>query len=563
MLKRSIHFLNVYKYSIITLVLITFYAYYDVWHTFFFADDWNLLGSYPLLKNFGLSYFFQLFGMPFGSHFVPIGIVLVTVETYLFGIHTTGYAIVSLLLHCINILLVFYSILQITNKRASTAWLGAAFFAVNYSIHEGVGIFLLASNIFVEMCTMFVLIGLLQFLKFYHDRNNLRAFFISFLFFLCAVFLKEDGFMLLPVIVLFLTGIFLEEKKKKYLVYSGLYCIVIIAYLLLRVKVLHPLNHLIVTASGAHFWPLLLWNLFTLPPKVITDIILPQEWLMAFSGLIAGNIYSDISLAQNILFKTVLLYDQLSIFFGVIIFLIMLLLYSKIHSVKKGQRFGILLYGTSSVCVPLVLLTLNQNMYWIFSRYLYLPAALLSIFLFSCFSLLPFFRRAYRAWFATCLCLILICIYAFFNHTFFVAYAKSGSYRKHMLEDISYHLNFTKKQEIVFIKTSTGGFHNTNDIFGFGTSFGRALLIWNWFQGDNKQKIPPCLYDPLFFFTSPVNDYKQCDGKGYGYFQDIDKLRKAVKQYTINPKAIDAFAYNQATNTFTMINPEIQSELTR
>src|SRR5450755_3158628 len=87
------------KYMLPLFAIAIGVAYYGLWNTFFFADAWQLLDSYPLQKNFGLSYIFQLFPMPYGFHFIPLSMLITTAEAYFFGVHVLGYVIVSLILH--------------------------------------------------------------------------------------------------------------------------------------------------------------------------------------------------------------------------------------------------------------------------------------------------------------------------------------------------------------------------------------------------------------------------------------------------------------------------------
>jgi hypothetical protein len=496
--------------------------------------------------------------MPYGIHFVPLGILISTLEIYLLGMHAFGYGIASFIFHFINVFIVFYSIFRLTKHR-TIALLGAAFFGVNYSIREGV--FWYASDPMVELCTSFVLIGIIQFITFYMKRK-VRNFYISFFFFISAILLYEYMFMLFFVNMFFLISLFLGERKRKYLFFAGMYLVVIFVYSFIRLFYVHATSAMIVSTYDVHLIIITIWGAITLTPKLITAIILPQEWILFISNFLSQNIYSNLAIAQSSEFKSVLYYDQIDIFFGFMMLFAMIFMFVLTKKIRKEQRYAILLYGISFYLYPLVFLTLSAYLYWVYSRYLYLQAALYIICLFSIIALMPLFKKkTIFSWIVFTLSVIFICSHAYLNHMFFVSYDSMSKYRLSVVKRVYKKLNFSHQQEVLYIKSTSGGYSNDSDIFDIGTSFGKEMLIWSWFQDDNRKELPSCLYDPLFLFSSPVNGYEQCDEMGYGYFQNIDMLAKAVTKYKINKDNIVALNYNSKLDTLTDISKEIRSRL--
>jgi hypothetical protein len=380
---------------------------------------------------------------------------------------------------------------------------------------------------------------------------------------MAAVFIKEYGFMLIIVSFLYLLRSYLSERKKNHLLLIVFYFIVIGLYVAFREFFIHPVSALIVSNFNEQRVILTIWNFFTLPEKLTAAIFLPQSWVLALSDFISRNIYSNLEIATSPVFKTVLFYDLLNIFFGCFFIVALIVIFFRNNSkVAVEKHFAINLYGLSFYFIPFIFLTLSNYMFWIDSRYLYLPAAIVSIFLFSSLARMSFLkkRKVYPV-IGFCLWTFFVCAHAFFNHTYFISYAHQSNYRLHAVQTVSEKFDFNKKQQIIYIKTSDGGKVNNNDIFGMGTSFGKELLIWNWFQDDNKNKLPLCLYDPLFLFKHPINDYKQCDGKGYGYFQDIHLLARTIKKYHIDKNDIIALNYDSKTNKLTDISGQIRKTL--
>ena len=101
-LKNIIKFIKKNLLSCLILLIPILYAYYDLWNTFFVADAWNMLNSHTLHETFGLSYFFQVFAMPYGVHLVPLGVLISFFQGQFFGVNAFGYGVLSLILHFLN-----------------------------------------------------------------------------------------------------------------------------------------------------------------------------------------------------------------------------------------------------------------------------------------------------------------------------------------------------------------------------------------------------------------------------------------------------------------------------
>ena len=554
-LKKRLKSLLLYS---LVLFLPVFYAYYNLWNTFFVADAWHMLNSYIQLKDYGFSYFFQLFAMPYGIHFLPIGVGLSTLQSYLFGMNVTGFGLLSLSLHFLNVLLVFFSVRRNT-KNIVLALLAGLFFGVNYQIHEGV--FWFASNLWTELSTSFVLIGLYFLIEYYREKR-IKHFIISYLLFTASIFLREYSFMLFPLSIIFYLWLLLHDRShvKRYIAFIGIYTFNIIAYLILRIFFVYAVNPVILTSQNIslqHLPYLIGWYVFTLPFKILANILIPEHAILFLTNFISKRIYFELPIAQTDVFLSVLFFDQLYIFFGFVIVTLIGFLVTLIIRRKNVDKTPVYLYGLGFVIIPYIFLTLSTYIYWTFSRYLYLPAAVFSVFFFS---LLSYFRILQRKNVVSLVLLSVFLLYLALNgqmgHDYFVKFVKLGQQRKEILATLSEKLDFSKRDQIVYVKPVGEVYKNDIDVFDIGTSFGKVLLIWSWYHGNSKQ-IPPCLYDPMFLFNSN-NQYKSCEGKGYGYFQDIDRLTQIVKSQTIDPQNLDAFDYDIKTGEIRDISSEIR-----
>ena len=93
----------------------------------------------------------------------------------------------------------------------------------------------------------------------------------------------------------------------------------------------------------------------------------------------------------------------------------------------------------------------------------------------------------------------------------------------------------------------------------YGSNTGKVILVWNWFKG-NQDNIPQCLLDPLFLFKK-TNEFRFCQDKGYGYFQDIDLLQKSILENDINKNFVNAYSYNLINNEIKDISEEVRKRL--
>lgn len=548
-------------YYMLILFLPVFYSYYNIWNTLFIADAWHMLDSYILIKDFGISYFFQLFAMPYGIHFLPIGVVLSSLETYLFGVNTVGYGLLSLALHFLNVIVIYYSVKR-TTKSVFWGILAGIFFGVNYEIHEGV--FWFASNIWTELSTTMVLMGLLNLIKYYQKRKT-KFFFISYIFFTTSLFLREYTFMLFPLNMLFFGYLSFEDKKnkKKYLSFIGIYLFNIIGYLILRIFFVYAINPVILSsgASWKHFPYLVLWYIFTLPIKILSNILIPEHVILFLTNFIAKEIYFELPIAQSDVFQSVLFFDQLYLFFGFLLAIILMITIYLSRIRNKTDKIIIGIYGLVFITVPMIFLTLSSYLYWTFSRYLYLPAAIFSIFLFSLLSHTKiFYKTKLSATILFCIFLAYAVFNAQMNHAYFTASVELGNHRRGILSQLSEKINFKNKNQIIFIKVPGTSYKNDTDIFDIGTSFGKVLIIWTWYQKHQTQNIPSCLFDPMFLFNAN-NGYKYCNGKGYGYFQNIDTLKKTMKTHKISPSDLHGFEYDIKTSKITDISEQLKNKL--
>ena len=128
-------------------------------------------------------------------YYRPLFTVLFTIEYQLFGLHPQGWHLVSLLLHLLCSIAVYFVLLELSGRK-SIALLAALIFAV-YSIHvESVS---WISGVTDPLFSLFLLAALYCYLRFRSIKR--RALLLwSVLWFLFAAFSKETSLCFLPLI---------------------------------------------------------------------------------------------------------------------------------------------------------------------------------------------------------------------------------------------------------------------------------------------------------------------------------------------------------------------------
>lgn len=95
------------------IIMITFIAYLPVLKNGFVWDDQLYIMSNTLLNPIDL---LKIFTQNVGGNYHPLTILTLAIELHFFGINETGYHAINLLLHLLNVILVFYTVFLLCDK---------------------------------------------------------------------------------------------------------------------------------------------------------------------------------------------------------------------------------------------------------------------------------------------------------------------------------------------------------------------------------------------------------------------------------------------------------------
>ena len=185
------------------ILLISFAVYLPVFNNKLLAwDDDNYIKNNPLIYSINLKDIFSQYVM---GNYHPLTILTLAIEYQLFGLNETGYHVINLLLHLLNVSLVFYSI-NLLVKKPEVALVAALLFGIHPLHVESVA---WAAELKDLLYTFFFLVSYIFYLKYL--PNQQKKFYVFSLLLFCFSLLSKAMAASLPVVLL-LTDYFKGRK---------------------------------------------------------------------------------------------------------------------------------------------------------------------------------------------------------------------------------------------------------------------------------------------------------------------------------------------------------------
>ncbi len=141
------------------------------------------------------------------GYYRPLINLTYSLDYLLWGIKAPGFRITNLILHLVSCIVLFHLITLLVKDREAAFW-ATILFAIHPVNTESVSWIISRNNILV---TFFILISLYFYVNWWEGKNHI-SWVISILSFMFALFSKEFGIMLIPI--LFLYHRFLSMEKR-------------------------------------------------------------------------------------------------------------------------------------------------------------------------------------------------------------------------------------------------------------------------------------------------------------------------------------------------------------
>ena len=257
-------------FAVAFLVLLNVVTYANALQNKFVQDDFIVIANNNLIKsleNFPIIFSKKYINLPKNFHpdratgsgeltYRPLVTASYFIDYYLWALNPLGFHFINILLHILNVLLLFYlAFLLFQNKRL--AFFSAALFSVHPINAETVNVINFREDLlaFFFFCSSFVFyVKWRRFCGF----KSLYCLLLSLACFALALFSKESSVML-PVILLlydyfFMEGLDLKACLAKAFPLYGAHILILVLYAVIYSSMMTGLNHYVMPYRGGNFW---------------------------------------------------------------------------------------------------------------------------------------------------------------------------------------------------------------------------------------------------------------------------------------------------------------------
>jgi hypothetical protein len=534
------------------IVIVTFFVYIPLLRAFFQQDEWAAFGFLASLKDTGeiLKYIFALTS----GHYNPLSSLSAFLVFSAFGLHYESYLLLSITLHIVVVLLVF-KFASALFRNSILALYVAAFFALNAN-HEQATSWVLA-DIPSHGATILGLLSLIMFQQFLEDPKK-RYVFFSLIFLILSLFFKEitlGFFIILPFMYYF----YAKKTFKNNLRYIGIILLVFFILILLKLFLqTTSFNNFGIQQTPRQ----LVFNILTFPINGISQSLINYRTLLEFGNTILPYlpIPKSISGYPGTYPYVLFIEKRLMILINTAILVIIAGVLVYVTRNKKYSRythialFGLLFAGINSAVYAFSpgrtgIITLMD------SRNLYLPSIGVALATISLLYVLV--KNNHK------LLLIILLPYLFFNTLLmkqhFSILIDMGGIRKQILNQIKHEYPDLPKKTIIYTDSDSSyyGLPPNQKILPFQSGFGQTLLVWY----SKNENWPRKFYQNYYLWGITEQGYMESESRGFGYFRDIEELKKILKKYNLNAENVISFSWNSQNQVLKNITSEVQQTL--
>lgn len=561
---------NIY---ILLFVVLAYFTFGSLFRTFFLQDEWQYFGSSIHALSTSQPILYTI--LPFQgqlTHFFPLATLSFLGEYLLFKTNFTPYALLGLLLHVANSLLL-YKIVKTISENKIIALASAWLFLVNSISHQPVT--WIAAGIGTLPATLLLLISILTFV-YYLESNKKKYFFLCIVSLVGSILFKEISLfvlILLPAYWLFHLLLYKRPINKKllasFLSIGIFYFLLRLVFIFFQIRSPQPEIGEAATSSTVASIVVYLFRIITIPLKGLPQLFFPEKFLLTISdGLVrvAYPQYVSTDGAVNPYISQSIVFDLVCYLLAIIIcvivyFLVRSFIKTKQFSLVSTTVFGFLLASTS--LLPFIFIPGKAGYFSIFeprNLYIGVMGASILVVLFI-YKMVNYLSKAQNKHFYL---MIIFLIPLFLFH---ITTTRGNLQKLEHIADVRRSLLNSIKQEypklpqtVIFYTQSDTAYYGMPDeekILPVQSGFGRMLMVWY----QDAQHFPGCLYENQFLHGLLDQDYKKCQERGFGYFRDYRKLIDAVKNNSINLESVISYSWNGSKEEFKDITEIIRDRL--
>lgn len=538
--------------------------------SFFLQDEWLIIGTYLHLDKANIDWLHKFFIYKQLTHLVPFTHLVSYSQFELFRINFFLYGVVAIAIHLINALLVYHLSFLLLRKKF-LSFVSGFLFLISSISHQGFT--WIATTIGTSFSTLFLLLSLIFFTKYLNDsQSQKRNLLLSALFLIISLLFKE-----ISIFAFLFLAIFWFIYKRKDFTKARMALVTFfpfgILYLAIRIINLIIINISNTGTEAAFVQPGLevyLFRIFILPLRFISQGILPQEFIIGISNKLVNLTYPLFKNSEELRLLTPHIIesvgaDIVSYFFSVII--ICISIFFIVFYKRKEEHFSkIILLSLIFICLssfPFILVPGKAGYNSLIDgRHFYVTEIFTSILLSSIgFSFYLLLRKS------RVILIILFVTFMLFSFYHITSIRRElhqnvqiGNLRKGILEKIYTDYPRLPRNVIFYVESDKAyyGLAPEDKILPFQSGFGQTLLVW---YNEHGEPFPACFFEDQFLYVQVSEGYRECGGRGFGFFRKMKSLKSAIQKQNINAVTIIGFSYSSSTNTLTDITEDIRKEL--
>ncbi|MEK7572843.1 MAG: hypothetical protein AAB531_00305 [Patescibacteria group bacterium] len=538
--------------SLIFILAVALFIFWDLPKTFYQQDEWQTLG-HNLAQDIGIFANISPLHLLFGELRPLSGLMyLIFLGFYKFTVVPT--AIFGILFHIINATLTFYLVDKITKKRL-IAFIASVFLIANSVSHQAVT---WASAIGTLPAATLILIAIIMYLK-YLEKADKKYLVVSFLSTILSLYFKGIGlslFILLPLMAFIYKNKPINKKtvKDAFIVNLPLFIFGILIILVRFGEVFLRTEKVAgFVQGGQNFTQSVLLHFILYPLTSLFQVFVPPLDLYSITPAIAkiqykfliGSPLTDL-VAQSIIADMVAILGSVTI----LGFLGFMAYKYKSKMINRNILFALLFFFLSFL--PYVVLDRDSS--YFSGRYFYvsvIPAGILFGYIIYFFANI----NTYAKW-AT---LFFVTLFLFHHASFIrkdISYnVNLGNERKALLYGISDIYPKLEKDSIFYVTSNKE--YNAPITNPFQNGLGYILEVWYYDSGN----IPKSFLSENFLWDWGTEGYKRRDDKGFGYFQDIDKMAKEMAKNKLSRSIVHGFFLDSNSKKVINISDEVKLRL--
>lgn len=496
---------------------------------------------------------------PKSSHFSPLFDLTFNLSFNLFGLNYLGYAIVSIALHLVSVLLVFLLVYLLTKKMLLVS-LSTLLFGLNASSHQATS--WVIADINTQGATIFGLLSVLTLIYgLQREGKEKIGLLISLILFVISLLFKEITvafFAFLPLSFLLFVRADTKKYKKVYFLVVLSLGILYFALRLYMLSLLTPDSKYVVIKDQS--LSEIVYNTVTFPAKMLVQSVIPTGELLNISKVTASLFPQSISgqfetTARDLFVENVVLQGvDFSIF--IFVFIIVLIFLKR---KRKEPLIKVILFSFVFVILNSFIYALSPgrsgSIPVVDSRNVYFPAVGTSIFL----ATIAYVIMRGRATRVVLLLAPLVFLHMYWLNEQLTSHVSVGATRRGILQQIKREYPNLPKKTVFYVESDTPYYGMAENIPPFETGLGQALLVWY----HSTEKFPLQIFENRFLRFITDQGYREVDKRGFGYFRDMSLLKEAIKQNSLSPESIISYSYYGGSNVLRDTTIQTRKNLAR